>query len=110
MFLFPDPHNKPSPCAILICYVDDFLLTYNKNFPLQKFIDTFRWGSKQNLEPGKPLVFKGKEITLDDSGKTSVLHVTQKTFIENLDDPKVSTHGKKNQTLDDAVAFWTVPP
>ena len=86
MFWFPDPHNEPAPCAILICYVDDFLLTHNSHFPFEKFQSSFKWGSQQYAKPGAPLMFKGKEIQVchDEHGELYV-KITQTAFIQSLE-------------------------
>lgn len=99
LFYFEDPLNPPSPCAILLCYVDDFLLTYNERFDFEKFVSTFTWGSKKHLTENDSITFKGKEIALLQDGNQKVLKITQKEFIESLDMGKVSTKRRKDEQL-----------
>ena len=53
LFYYPYPFNPPYPCAILVCHVDDFLMTYNQNFPFEELLKSFKWGSHQHAEVGK---------------------------------------------------------
>ena len=76
--------------AAVLVYVDDFLGVYRQDFPIQQVYDLFQWGSRQELEVGKPATFKGKELTLreDKHGKIN-LHITMKKFTQGLDTAKV---------------------
>ena len=76
--------------AAVLVYVDDFVGVYRQDFPIQQVYDLFQWGSRQELEVGKPVTFKGKELTLieDKHGKIN-LHITMKKFIQGLDTAKV---------------------
>ena len=73
-------------CAVLVVYVDDFLLTHDPSFPFQRFVEAFTWGSQGYVTPGSPVTFKGKEveISVDASGET-ILSITQKSFIDALE-------------------------
>ncbi|CAK9056155.1 unnamed protein product [Durusdinium trenchii] len=99
MFWYPDPDNAPCPAAVLICYVDDFLITFNTSFPFQQFVDSFKWGSQQFLEQGSPLVFKGKEIHLEQTGDVQTLRIVQETFITNLEMGQVGKKQNKAEVL-----------
>ena len=99
MFWYPDPDNAPCPAAVLICYVDDFLITFNTSFPFQQFVDSFKWGSQQFLEQGPPLVFKGKEIHLEQTGDVQTLRIVQETFITNLEMGQVGKKQNKAEVL-----------
>ena len=99
LFIFPDPSNKPFPCAVLIVYVDDFVLTYNERFPFENFLGTFKWGASEKVLPGKPHTYKEKEITVHCSDSEITLSITQKEFIQGLDMPRVSCRGRKDEVL-----------
>ena len=102
LFWFPDPHNAPAPCALLICYVDDFLLTHNSSFPFEKFQASFKWGSQQYAQPGAPLTFKGKEIHIcHDEKKELYVKITQTTFINSLDKGMKIPKGKMSTKISD---------
>ncbi|CAK9043953.1 Protein NO VEIN (Protein EMBRYO DEFECTIVE 2597) [Durusdinium trenchii] len=101
MFWYPDPDNAPCPAAVLICYVDDFLITFNTSFPFQQFVDSFKWGSQQFLEQGSPLVFKRKEIHLEQTGDVQTLRIVQETFITNLEMGQVGKKQNKETTYAD---------
>ena len=102
LFWFPDPHNAPAPCALLICYVDDFLLTHNSSFPFEKFQASFKWGSQQYAQPEAPLTFKSKEIHICHDGKNELyVKITQTTFINSLDKGMKIPKGKMNAKISD---------
>ena len=102
LFWFPDPHNAPAPCALLICYVDDFLLTHNSSFPFEKFQASFKWGSQQYAQPGAPLTFKGKEIHICHDEKNELyVKITQTTFINSLDKGMKIPKGKMSTKISD---------
>ena len=82
MFYFPDPYNKPYPCAVLICHVDDFMLTYNDNFPFDELLKAFKWGHHQHAEVGKEFTYKGKEFALIQENGQYLLKVTQKVLLK----------------------------
>ncbi|CAJ1348023.1 unnamed protein product, partial [Effrenium voratum] len=98
-FYFPDLSKDGSfaPCAILICYVDDFLLTYNPRFPFDKFFQKFEWGSHGHLEPDKPFIFKGKQINLVDYKNGRAVHINQPDLIATTTSGKI----KRGQNLDE---------
>lgn len=102
LFWFPDPHNAPSPCALLVCYVDDFLLTHNEHFPFKKFQASFKWGSQQYACPGEPIIFKGKEIHVcHDEKKELYVKITQTTFINGLNEGMKVNKAKRNARISD---------
>ncbi|CAJ1434945.1 unnamed protein product [Effrenium voratum] len=98
-FYFPDLSKDGSfaPCAILICYVDDFLLTYNPRFPFEKFFQKFEWGSHGYLEPDKPFIFKREQINLVDYKNGKAVHINQPDFIATTTSGKI----KRGQNLDE---------
>eukprot|EP00435_Cladocopium_sp_Y103_P065211 s670_g27.t1 len=102
MFYFPDPLNKPYPCAVLICHVDDFLMTYNDNFPFEKLLSAFKWGNHQHAEVGKEFTYKGKEFALVQENGQYLLKVTQKAFIESMQKGKLPRGIDKSQKLSNA--------
>lgn len=99
MFYYVDPASN-SPCAVLICYVDDFLVTFNPAFPFEKFLNSFKWGAQQFLEEGKPLTFKGKELHLERTGAVQTLRIVQQTFIKSIEKGRVDKGLKKSDLLD----------
>ena len=99
MFYFPDPYNKPYPCAVLICHVDDFMLTYNDNFPFDELLKAFKWGHHQHAEVGKEFTYKGKEFALIQENGQYLLKVTQKGFIESMQKGKLPRGTDKTQKL-----------
>ena len=99
MFYFPDPFNKPFPCAVLICHVDDFLMTYNENFPFNELLNAFKWGSHQHAEVGKEFTYKGKEFALIQGEGKYVLKITQRAFIESMQKGKLPKGIDKSQKL-----------
>ena len=104
MFYYPDPLNPPAPSAVLICYVDDFLITFNDSFPFDQFLNAFKWGAEQVLEIGKPLIFKGKELHLERTGDIQTLRIVQETFIESLESGHIGSRYKKTDVL--AAHHW----
>lgn len=50
--------------AVMIAYVDDFLLTHDDRFDRSKLTGLFTWGSQDELSLEHPLDFKGKQIAL----------------------------------------------
>ena len=99
MFYFPDPFNKPYPCAVLICHVDDFMLTYNDNFPFDELLKAFKWGHHQHAEVGKEFTYKGKEFALVEENGQHLLKVIQKTFIESMQKGQLPNGIDKTQKL-----------
>lgn len=71
--------------AIVIVYVDDFLGLSRSDHALQEVHDLFKWGSLNHFEENKPILFKGKEITLIRSNGRYRLHITLKKFLEGID-------------------------
>ena len=84
MFYYINSDGKT--CAVLVVYVDDFLLTHDSSFPFQSFVEAFTWGSQTYVTPGNPVTFKGKEleVCVEQNGETT-LHITQTSFIEALE-------------------------
>ena len=87
--------NEPVPVlsAVLIAYVDDFLLTHDERFDRQAFISLFKWGSQSELDTSNPIEFKGKQLKLvyDDNDKQYILNLNQAKFIEAVKGGKVSS-------------------
>ena len=102
LFIFPDPGNPPYPCALLVVYVDDFLITYNDRFPFNTFLNAFKWGAQESVEFDKDYTFKGKEIRVEREGDTAVLKITQKAFINGLTAGTVSSRNRKEQPIQGA--------
>ena len=87
--------------CLVICYVDDFLLTHNSRFDRQPVLKLFSWGSQDELTLNNNLEFKGKEIRLKFEARSEYyLSFTQTKFIEALEVPKIK--GKGEETLQPA--------
>eukprot|EP00913_Durusdinium_trenchii_P003862 g3574.t2 len=76
--------ERPSRAAIVVAYVDDFLLTHNERWDRQALLSLFKWGAQEELTECNSLTFKGKEISLKRDGNTSFLALTQKQFISGM--------------------------
>ena len=77
-----DDHS--SLVAIVVAYVDDFLLTHNQRWDRRALLDLFKWGAQEELSFSNSLTFKGKEISLRSEGQTTYLALTQKQFIAGM--------------------------
>ena len=75
--------------AMLIVYVDDFLMCYSATFDIEIMEKMFKWGSITRVRQGEPGEYRGKEITClrDQKGKKA-LKISQENFVKNL------TYGK----------------
>lgn len=56
--------KQPILAAVLLVYVDDFLLAHDKRFRREELIKHFTWGSQDELTLDNPLEFKGKQLVL----------------------------------------------
>ena len=83
--------NKTTLVCVMICYVDDFLITHNSKFDRQPVLKLFSWGSQEELSIDHSWEFKGKEIRLkfDEARSEYFLSFTQTKFIEALEAPKI---------------------
>ncbi|CAJ1438517.1 unnamed protein product, partial [Effrenium voratum] len=71
--------------VILIVHVDDFLVAFRKDYNMDELLGMFTWGNKAYLEKGKPLTFRGKQISLDTVNGKDVIKVTQTEFIQEME-------------------------
>ena len=76
--------------CVLIVHVDDFMATYSEAFDRGLLQNLFRWGSTTEVSPEKPGEYRGKEITMRHEGKKFSYVVTQKSFIKNMTEGKLS--------------------
>lgn len=85
--------------AVMIVYVDDFLLSHSKHFRLEKLTELVSWGSQTQLSVDQHIEFKGKEIHLryDEVKNCYVLDIKQTKFIEAFKSGNVK--GKKDEQL-----------
>jgi hypothetical protein len=70
--------------VVMIVHVDDFLVTYREDYPIDELKAMFRWGSTTLLTPENEIVFRGKEIKMHLIQGKTVLKVTQKAFIDEM--------------------------
>ena len=102
---------RPTLAAVLIAYVDDFLLTHDSRFDRSKLTGLFTWGSQDELTLEHPLDFKGKQIALRyDAGKKQyTLCLNQAKFIESIKPGKVDKKRlKENIDASDMPEFRSV--
>ena len=87
--------------AVMIAYVDDFLLTHDDRFDRSKLTGLFTWGSQDELSLEHPLDFNGKQIALryDIAKKQFSLCLNQTKFIESIKPGKVDKKRLK-ETID----------
>ena len=101
----------PVLAAVMIAYVDDFLLAHDARFARDEFLNLFKWGSQSELTTDEPIEFKGKQLKLkyDQELKQYVLNLNQAKFIDAIKGGKVSTK-KLKETIapDDMSEFRSV--
>ena len=72
--------------SVLLVYVDDFIGIARSDYRISEVHDLFKWGSLSFFEVDKPIVFKGKELTLTfNEKKRYILKITMSKFINGLD-------------------------
>ena len=89
-----------SLAAVVVVYVDDFMVTYNERYDMKSFRNLFTWGSMQELTLDNPLEFKGKEISLVENGTGFSLKLTQSKFIKAM---KSGIVDKKKHKMTDVI-------
>ena len=93
--------SEPVLCAVIIVYVDDFLLTHDSRYDRNHLLKMFKWGSQNELTLENSLDFKGKRISLkhDRNNNEYTLKLDQEKFISDM---KGGTVPKKRhkETLD----------
>ncbi|CAE7750496.1 RE2 [Symbiodinium sp. CCMP2592] len=86
--------------SLIIVYVDDFLGTYRSDYNVSEVHEAFKWGSLQSFEVGKPVTFKGKQITLRQRANgRHYLHVCQREFISGMASGKIPRGSKLEDPL-----------
>lgn len=94
-------HEHESLVAVLVAYVDDFVLAHSSLYDRKHLLSLFTWGSSEELSLEKSVEFKGKTISLkyNKSQSQYELSLTQEKFISTL---KSGTVNKKRlkDTLD----------
>ena len=86
---FPN-EKQPILAAVLLVYVDDFLLAHDKRFNREELIKQFTWGSQDELSLDNPLEFKGKQLVLKRQDDKYVLSLNQTKFINAMVGGKVA--------------------
>ncbi|CAJ1354878.1 unnamed protein product [Effrenium voratum] len=76
--------DKPQLLALVLVYVDDFLVTHSELYALSHLTGMFTWGASQYLSEDQHLDFKGKELRLIKVKSDFVLKITQTKFIESI--------------------------
>ena len=76
--------DKPQLLALVLVYVDDFLVTHSELYDLSHLTGMFTWGASQYLSEDQHLDFKGKELRLIKVKSDFVLKITQTKFIESI--------------------------
>ena len=71
--------------SIILVYVDDFLGLFRDDYDLGEIHALFRWGAITHFEEGKPVTFKGKELTIVKTRDRFQLKITMTSFINSLD-------------------------
>ena len=92
-----DQHE--SLVAILVAYVDDFLLCHNQRWNRAELTNLFKWGTQETLSVTNSLTFKGKEIHLRHDGKQYYVSLTQSSFIAGMQVGNVRCKGRLEETL-----------
>ena len=92
-----DEHE--SLAAVLVAYVDDFLLTHNERWDRSKLTRLFQWGSQDALTEQQSLVFKGKEVSLKRQGEVCYLALTQSKFIAGMKVGNVACKKRLDQVI-----------
>jgi hypothetical protein len=57
-------HEHESLVAVLVAYVDDFVLAHSSLYDRKHLLSLFTWGSSEELSLEKSVEFKGKTISL----------------------------------------------
>ena len=106
------PNEKfPVLAAVLIAYVDDFLLAHDERFSRSELTGLFQWGSQSELTVDNPIEFKGKQVKLiyDSNEKQYILNLNQAKFIESIKGGKGSSKKlKETISAEDMSEFRSV--
>lgn len=78
--------KRPSLVAVLVAYVDDFLVSYNKRWNKSELMQMFTWGNRDELKLDGHLEFKSKTISLKyfNEKQRYFFKLTQTKFIEAM--------------------------
>ena len=88
--LFYDKDKEGKLLVLAIVHVDDFLVTYRKDYKLEKITKLFKWGSQTTLDEKTPTTFRGKKIELHKENEQYKIKVTQTDFIDEMSTGKLS--------------------
>ena len=75
--------------CVLIVHVDDFLATYSESFDLAILEGLFKWGSTTKITEDTSGVYRGKEIALERRDGKLFYNITQKSFVDHLEEGKL---------------------
>ena len=76
--------KHPTLSAVLLVYVDDFLLTHDHRFDRKELLQHFTWGSQEELSFDNPIDFKGKQLVLTMQNDKYALCLNQTKFIDAI--------------------------
>jgi hypothetical protein len=87
-----DGESQPTLCAVVVVYVDDFLMAHDTRYDRSHLLSQFKWGSQNELSLESHLDFKGKKISLkyDSSSNEYQLKLDQEKFISEMKGGTVS--------------------
>eukprot|EP00438_Fugacium_kawagutii_P029741 Skav215795 [mRNA] locus=scaffold3885:36272:44804:+ [translate_table: standard] len=79
-----DDNAEPVLAAIVVAYVDDFLLAHDSRYDRGHLLKLFKWGNTAELTTTNPVEFKGKRISLKIEEGEYQLHLDQEKFINGM--------------------------
>ena len=88
--LFYEKDKEGKLLVLAIVHVDDFLVTYRKDYKIEKITKLFKWGSQTMLDEKTPITFRGKKIELHKENEQYKIKVTQTDFIDEMSAGKLS--------------------
>eukprot|EP00435_Cladocopium_sp_Y103_P051771 s386_g16.t1 len=75
--------------VVMIIHVDDFLVAFREDYDVSELEKMFTWGSTTLLNEDNHIVFRGKEIRMKNMQGKITLHVTQQSFIDEMNTGKL---------------------
>lgn len=73
----------------LIVHVDDFLVAFREDYPLEQLTQHFTWGSQTELTENSPITFRGKQLHLVKRSDVWEILVNQVEFIREMSTGKL---------------------
>lgn len=65
------------------------MAAYSETYQLESLKNLFEWGLVTILSPETPGEYRGKEIIMELKQGKKIIRVTQKKFLDNLDEGKI---------------------